>query len=270
MNDLAENPDNSIEPGVDNQKPETLLNPTLEAEAVSEEPAMPHLQTEKVDHGPRPENVPEDLWSAETGFDLDAAMDKLAQTEKSYKELRTKMSKGEHKAPKDGSYDMASAINSGVPEDDEMLTGFVELAKSHGISQDAFNEFTNFYLESVGAADDANQQTIAETKAQLGRNADKIIEETDRWLMKLHKSDVLSDSEVESIANASTSASFVSALQKIRGSYGEQPMPGIQVMEGQGTTRADLDALVADPRYGQDMGFTQMVETKFMEHFGEA
>jgi hypothetical protein len=35
-------------------------------------------------------------------------------------------------------------------------------------------------------------------------------------------------------------------------------------------TRADLEAMVADPRYGKDMHFTQGVERKFMEFFGEA
>ena len=35
-------------------------------------------------------------------------------------------------------------------------------------------------------------------------------------------------------------------------------------------TKADLDAMVGDPRYGKDMRYTQQVEQKFMEFFGEA
>lgn len=262
MNELAAETDNSVEPESDNQKPETLLNPTVDEEVSIDEP-MPHVEAEAVDHGEKPDHIPKQFWSDENGADLEGLG-------KAYTELRAKMSSGAHKAPKDGKYDISNAVESGIEEDDEMLSGFAELAKTHGISQDAFNEFTNFYLESMGESEQRIDDTIAETKAKLGRNADKIIADTDRWLTKLGTSGVLNQDELNSIANASNNADFVKALGKIRSSYNEQPMPGIEVMEGQATTRADLDALVADPRYGVDMGFTSSVEKKFMEAFGEA
>jgi len=91
-----------------------------------------------------------------------------------------------------------------------------------------------------------------------------------QWLTKLGTSGALSHEEVDAIASKADSAQFIMALNKIRASYGEQPIPDVTVQEGAGTTRSDLDAMVADPRYGKDMSYTQNVERKFMEFFGEA
>jgi hypothetical protein len=71
------------------------------------------------------------------------------------------------------------------------------------------------------------------------------------------------------LAAAATSANFVKALNKIRDSYGEKSIPAVEIQEGNAYSRADLDALVADPRYGKDMSYTKQVERKFMEFFGE-
>ena len=58
------------------------------------------------------------------------------------------------------------------------------------------------------------------------------------------------------------------ALNKIRQSYGEQPIPDISMQESKSYTRADLDAMIADPRYGKDMAYTNSVEQKFIEMYG--
>ena len=267
--------DNSeaTEPQSDNQaeaKQETLLNPTIEAQDDTplEDGAVPHTdqpegEDEAIDWGERPEWIPPQFWSDEDGPDVEGVF-------KSYNEIRTKMSQGLHKAPKDGEYAMDVMSEAGIEEGDEMVEGYLELAKKHGISQDAFNEIASLYFNSVGEMNDNVQTTIAEEKAKLGRNADKLIAETDRWLTKMGTSGVITQDEMEAIANASTNASFISGINKIRQSYNEMPIPSIDTQEGLSMTRQDLDDMVADPRYGVDKAFTRGVEQKFMQFFGEA
>ena len=274
---LAES-DNSVEePQTDNQ--DQLLSLKAEAEETTEPEAMPHLasedqQEEPVEWGDRPDWMPETHWSPKDGPEIEGMATELATVNKDYKELRTKMSQGLHKAPKDGNYESTVLAEAGVTEDDPLLTGFLDVAKEHGISQDAFNEISNLVLAAAGEAQEDAETTVAQERAKLGRNAEKIIKETDQWLLKLgpgkNNSGVLDQSEMEALANASTNGHFISAMNKIRQSYNEQPMPGIDVMEGQAITRQELDSMVADPRYGVDMAFTSDVEQKVMQAYGEA
>lgn len=274
---LAES-DNSVEePQTDNQ--DQLLSLKPESEETTEPEAMPHLaseepQEEPVDWGDRPDWMPEAHWSPENGPDIEGMATELATVNKDYKELRTKMSQGLHKAPKDGNYESSVLSEAGVAEDDPLLTGFLDVAKEHGLSQDAFNEISNLVLAVAGEVEEEASTTVAQERAKLGRNAEKIIKETDQWLLKLgpgkNNSGILDQSEMEALANASTNGHFISAMNKIRQSYNEQPMPGIEVMEGQAITRQELDAMVADPRYGVDMHFTSDVEQKVMQAYGEA
>lgn len=261
------------EPQSDNQaeaQQETLLNPTIEAQDDTpiEEGTVPHTeQTEQedeaVDWGDRPEWIPQQFWSDDDGPDVEGVF-------KAYNEIRTKMSQGLHKAPKDGKYAMDVMSEAGIDDGDEMLEGYVELAQKHGISQDAFNEIASLYLNTMGEMNDNVQTTVAEERAKLGRNADRVIAETDRWLTKMGSSGVISQDEMEAIANASTNANFISGLNKIRQSYNEIPIPTIDMQESGSMTRSDLDDMVADPRYGQDKNYTRKVEQEFMRFFGEA
>jgi len=263
--------DNSEEPQTDNQEQETLLNPTIEPQqSENQEPeAMPHLEPEEdpdenIDWGDRPEWIPQQFWDETEGPDVEGVF-------KSYNELRAKMSAGLHKAPKDGAYDTAVLSDAGISGEDEMLTEFVDIAKESGISQDTFNKMASLYLNSVGAAEELAQTNIAEERAKLGRNADRVIEETDKWLTKLGSSGVLNKEEVEAMANASNNAFFITAINKIRQSYNETPIPTIDIQEGVNMTRQELDAMVADPRYGVDMNYTQQVEREFIKAYpGEA
>jgi len=249
-----------------------LLSPDLgSTEAPEEEQVVPHrAQTEEklvegdgdIDWGDRPEWMPENFWDEKDGPDLEA----LA---KSYQEMRTKMSAGKHKAPKDGSYDIAALKDHGIEEDDALLSEFKGFAKENGLSQDQFDQITQMYVQHVnemmGEADTNREAELS----KLGPKGDKIVGSLNQWLTKLGTSGALSHEEVDAIASKADNANFIMALNKIRASYGEQPIPDINVQEGQGTTKADLDAMVADPRYGKDMHYTNNVERKFMEFFGE-
>ena len=250
-----------------------LLNPAVEPEntdATPEDSTVPHVQQEQeqatdedIEWGDRPEWMPENFWDEKEGPDLEA----LA---KSYQEMRAKMSAGKHKAPKDGKYDIAALKDHGVEEDDAMLSQFSEFAKENGLSQDQFDQITQMYVNQMSEMFDQVETKKEEEIAKLGPKADKVINSLNTWLGKLTSAGTLSHEEVDSISRAADNANFIKALNKIRASYGEQTIPDVSVQEGTATTKADLDAMVADPRYGKDMAYTQGVERKFMEYFGEA
>lgn len=261
----------STEPQTDNQEQSNLLNIKVDEETPAEgqEPeAMPHLQAEEaeeepIDWGDRPDWIPQQFWSDNDGPDVEGVF-------KAYNEIRTKMSQGLHKAPKDGEYAMDVMTEAGVPEDDEMLQGYLDVAKKHGISQDAFNEIAQMYMQGMTQMTQAAETTRQEEMAKLGKGADKIIDETERWLTKLGRSGVLNNNEIEALADASSNGHFINAINKIRQSYNESPIPTLDVQEGAAYTRSDLDSMVADPRYGKDMAYTNQVEREFMKAFGEA
>lgn len=271
---LAASDNSEEEPQNDNQEQETLLTLNQEEpqEQTTESEPMPHMSSEDTDEDPidwgeRPNWIPDNLWSDDDGPDVEAAFNELSKVTKDYKELRTKMSQGLHKAPKDGEYATELFSEANVPEDDEMLTGYKDLAKKHGISQEAFNDFASLYFDGSGAAQDLAETSIQEEKQKLGRNADRIITETSTWLTKLSSAGVINDAETEAIANASNNASFITALNKIRQSYNESPIPAIEIQEGNKIDRAELDSMVADERYGKDMAYTKKVEDAFYAAF---
>ena len=273
MSDAAavENTEATTEESAATEESKGLLSPELGAntEAATDE-SIGHLaKTEEspvesdIEWGERPEWMPEQFWDDESGPDLEGIA-------KSYQELRAKMSAGKHKAPKDGKYDIASLADHGVSDDDPLLNEFKGFAKENGLSQDQFDQITQMYMEHMGDMFDKVETEKEQEISKLGRSGEKVINSLNQWLTKLGTSGALSHEEVDAIASKADSANFIMALNKIRQSYGEQPIPDISVQEGKGETKADLDAMVADPRYGKDMAYTQKVERKFMEFFGEA
>ena len=259
MSEVAEAQDSMLSVDVDNGEQMT-----------GTEESVPHVATEQnvvtdtqYEWGDRPEYVPEQFWNNETGPDLEG----LA---KSYTELRAKMSTGKHKAPKDGNYEMSSMEEKGIPADDPLLNQFTAFAKENGLSQDQFDQITNMYVSAMEEMNSNVEDDIKAEMAKLGPKGEKIVGSLNQWLTKLGSSGALSHEEIDAVTRAATNANYISALNKIRASYGEQPIPDVSIQEGAGMTKADLDAMVADPRYGKDMHFTQNVERKFMEFFGEA
>jgi len=267
MSDAAEN--------IESTEQTTLLSVTKEPEANTEPEAMPHMEgdvTEPVESdfewGERPDWMPEQYWSSDDGPDLEGLANELSAKTKSYNELRTKMSQGKHKAPKDGNYDMS--LLEGVSDDDPLLNDFMSFAKENGLSQDQFDQIAQMHMKNVGEMFENVEVDVQREMDKLGKNADKVLQSTSQWLGKLQSSGVLSEIETEALVNAAQSADIIRALNKIRDSYGERAIPALDIQESGSLSKADLDAMVADPRYGKDMRYTSDVERKFMEFFGEA
>lgn len=250
-------------------KPESLLNltPPEEPTEPTAEPETPHLvqeaEPEAAEPAERPDNIPEQFWDPEKG---ETNVDAMAQA---YRELRKKMDSGKHKVPEKYDTSQVEALE-GLDENDPVLTDFLALAKDQGLDQGQFEELTKFYLDAQGEIADKIETSRAEEMNKLGRNADGIIKSMDAWLMKFHSSKVLNDSELEAIANASSNAAFISAMNKIRKSYNEPDIPSAAAQaEVAPASMADIEELMRDPKYGSDPAFTQKVERMVYEMHGE-
>jgi hypothetical protein len=104
---------------------------------------------------------------------------------------------------------------------------------------------------------------------KLGRNADKIVQSTEQWLVKMQNAGTLNQGEIEAIGRASNNASFISALHKIRASYMETDIPGLEMQESQKASMSDVQSMMADPKYGKDAAYTKKVEDMVYSMFGE-
>jgi hypothetical protein len=212
----------------------------------------------------RPENIPENFWNVESG---EVETDKLAQA---YSDLRAKMDSGKHKAPKDGKYDFAAYPDLMGEGDDELLGSFTEVLKDEGISQDGAEKLLTLWQETNGLIDEEVQKSHAEQKALLGRNGDRIIESTEKWLLKMQSSGVISDVELEALASSTGDARVVTALNKIRRSYNEMDVPSMTAAVETGAVDAlELQSMMSDPRYGVDVAYTKSVENQWYELHGE-
>lgn len=247
----------------------SLLTPEV-AEKETEAPAeMPHLDNaeehtaeadDNIDWGDRPDWMPENFWNDSDGPDLEGLS-------KSYNELRAKFSQGQHKAPKDGKYDISSLTDSGVTDDDPMLNDFISYAKEAGMSQDQFNSLTAMYMQHMGQQFEQMETNAEAELAKLGPKADKLIKSTNQWLGKMASSGAMTEDEVAAMVQLGSTAAGVRALNKIRESYGERTIPDVSVQESNQYTRAELDAMVGDPRYKTDPAYREKVERLFMEMY---
>jgi hypothetical protein len=210
----------------------------------------------------RPEDVPEQFWNAEKG---EIATDKLMQ---SYRDLRAKMDSGKHKVPKDGNYTFDAL--SEVPQDDEALAAFTEIARDEGLSQSAAERLVGLYMEQQGIVGEEQKYQRSEEMARLGRNGDKIVASTDAWLSKMQGSGVISERELEAMADASTSADVVLALNKIRRSYNELDVPSFVNPQSDAPDMVTITSMMADSKYGNDRDYTRKVERMVYEMNGES
>ena len=259
--------DNAESAGNDDNQNLLSATPTETTDEVTEPEAVPHLvqetdalvEEQSEEPAQRPENIPEQFWK-DGGVDAEAMA-------KAYSDLRAKMDSGKHKAPKDGKYSLDAV--EGVEADDPALGEFLEIARDEGISQGTFERLTSFYLQTVGAMNEEIVHRRDEELAKLGRNADKVIASMDSWLTKMNTAGVLSGAELEAVANASTNATFISALNKILRSYNEPDIPTAEVGEPDAMTMDDIAVMMADDKYGVDPAYTRQVERKVYELHGE-
>jgi len=208
----------------------------------------------------RPEFWPENFW------DKDKNEPDLEGIAKSWKDLRAKISKGAHKAPPEGKYDLSSFGENA--DNLPMVPVFKDWAAKNGVSQAAFDDLAGTLTAMLNEAQ-ANTPSIdpvAERKA-LGPNADAQINGMVSWARGLVNKGVWSNEDFEEFKIMGGTARGLKALQKIRSAYeGNIPVES-SPMEGM-PTDLELQQMVGDPKYTSDPAYRAKVERLFNQRYG--
>lgn len=203
----------------------------------------------------RPDYFPENFWNKEKG---EPDVEALA---KSWKDLRKMVSKGAHKAPPDGKYDL-SAFGENA-DNLPTVPVFKEWAAKNGVSQAAFDELAGKITEMASEAM-GNQPQIdaAAERKTLGPNADAKINGMVSWARGLVNKGVWSKDDFEEFKIMGGTARGLNALMKIRESYeGRIPVESAPI-DGMPTDQ-ELQSMVGDPKYQTDPAYRQKVERLF-------
>jgi len=220
-----------------------------------------HLQ-EPEDDSPleRPDWWPENFWKKdESEPDLEA----LA---KSWTDLRKQISQGKHKAPEDGNYDFSAF---GETPDDDPVRGHVSTwAKEYGVSQAALDALVGPIVEMGGQQQQQVKFDAAAEKKALGPNADTIIKGMTQWASGLVQKGVWGADDFEEFKVMGGTANGIKALMKLRETY-EGRIPTQSAPVDGAPSKAELNQMVADPKYKTDPAYRQKVERLFQQVYGD-
>lgn len=213
----------------------------------------------------RPDWFPAKHWDEKEGPDIEGLV-------KSNLELEKKFHHGDHKAPEDGNYDMSALTEAGYETDDPVVEGYLEWAKKHGINQAAFSELVETVTVISGEAGIEMKANLEAEKQALGANADAIIQSNIEWADGMLRKGVISEEEREELNIWGGTALGQRMMQKVRQMTGDlSKLPIADVAEA-GQSKDEFDAemqtLIADPRYRNDANFRRQVEQRFEKRYG--
>lgn len=223
----------------------------------------------------RPDWLKEDkFWDAEKG------QIRTEELNKSYSELQAKFAKGDHKAPaKAEDYkinltdEQKQTLFGDVKADvanDEDVKAVTTWAQKNGVSQDGLNELMNMYAEMVGPEVEKMQIDVAAEKAQLGKNADAIIANTMDFFQQLYKAGHINDAMLSEAQILGETAAGIKFIQAVRSYYGEAPIPTNITANDGAPTKAELSAMLNDPKYDTDADYRAKVDAAYAKAYGNA
>lgn len=209
----------------------------------------------------KPDYLPDNFWNKEKN---EADIEAMA---KSWTDLRKIVSKGAHKAPPEGKYDLSSFGDNA--DNLPMVPVFKDWAAKNGVSQAAFDDLAGTLTSMLNEAQANIPQIdpVAERKA-LGPNADAKINGMVSWARGLVNKGVWSGEDFEEFKIMGGTARGLSALMKVREAFeGRIPIESAPI-EG-APTDAELQAMVGDPKYESDPAYRQKVERLFNQRYGQ-
>lgn len=203
--------------------------------------------------GERPDYLPENFWK-----DGQADYEGLA---KSWRDLRAKISKGEHNAPADGKYKL-DAFGEEYDADNPIAQTLTGWAKENGISQAAFDELAGQLLSQSKELMAGDMIDPAAEMKQLGPNANAVINGMVDWARGLVNKGIWTADDFEEFKIAGGTAKGINMMMKLRSAYeGRVPIETAPI-EG-APTKDELYAMVNDPRYQTDSAYRSKVERLF-------
>lgn len=201
----------------------------------------------------RPDYWPENFWNKEKN---EPDLEGIA---KSWRDLRGKISKGQHNAPANGQYSL-EAFGEAADES-PMAKALTDWAKDNGLSQAAFDDLVGKFKEVAeevqGPVIDPNEEL-----KRLGPNGQAMIQGMADWGRGMVKKGVFSNEDWEEFKIANGTAAGLRMMMKLRESYeGRVPIQSMPIDNA--PSKEELYAMVADPKYKTDAAYRQKVERLF-------
>ena len=206
----------------------------------------------------RPDWWPEKFWQQDENEPM------LEEIAKSYAELEKKFRNGDHKAPEEYAMD----IFGEMPEDDPVVSTYLDWAKKNGINQDAFNELAEQVLKLGGNEAEDIKYSMEQERQALGPNADAIIKNMATWGKGFVDKGIWGAEDYEEFKIWGGTANGIKALQKLRSSY-EGRVPVETAPSSDMPSKDELYEMVGKPEYKSDPAYRRKVEKLFEQAFGQ-
>ena len=256
------NQEQQTEEVVEEQQPSGLMaqeKQNMESEEANEEGINTHqdenIGAEEEGEGEiyeRPDWFPEKFWHEKDGPNIENMAKSLNSLEKKLGET----------AP--SSYDISELA---VDPEDPVVKTFLEFGKEKQLSQKSVTGLINKVLELTGGMEQEAELDVQKEKEKIGPTAPEIIQSNIRWNEKLLKDGIFNQEDYNEIEMLGGTAEGIRVIQKLRGMIGEQEIPTISI-PGSRPDKAELQAMVADPKYATDPVYRKKVEKAFQEAYG--
>lgn len=232
LSDLAEKP---------KEKKDDFENDDKMVSIKEEEEPKKEIEVEK------PEGLPNELWDKKQGtLIVDKTLEELNKQTKMASDFRKKISKGLKadmpEKPEGYIFEPVKDISDLKIGEDEHGKKTLETAKQaafkSGIGQSQFNDFVNNYFKNLldtgiikkplseAEAKLENQKFMAEQKAKLGDNAEKIITGNVQWIEQNYKHGIFNEADKKILVDfLDKSAENILIIDKLRKLTGEPEMP---------------------------------------------
>lgn len=248
--------DTTVEPGSSGLLDQVSVEDSDKTETNPDASAIDHKEAGPVDHmamTERPDWLPENFWK-------DSKPD-LEGMAKSWKDLRAKISRGEHNAPADGNYKL-DALGDGYDADNPIAGTLTSWAKENGLSQAQFDDLAGKLISQSRELMDQDTVDPKRELEALGPNGTAIVSGMVDWARGLVAKEIWTKEDFEEFKIMGGTARGLNVLLKLRSAYeGRVPIESAP-MEGQ-MTKADLESMVADPRWNSDPNWRQQQEKKW-------
>lgn len=218
------------------------------------------------------EGIPEQFIDPKTG---EIKSDQLV---KSWKDTRKALEQKRGNVPKDPSeykFEPTEELSKlsyakDITEDDPAIEMFKGIAHALGLDNKQFNQGIEMFL--TGAKDfvpDIDPISIEDEKKKLGAGADAVLKTVYNWGDALRESGIWSDDEFEEIVIMGSTATGMSALNKLREHYGgEKLIPLPPGASGDLPSKEELYAAVASEKYEKDPAYRAKIDQQFKDVFG--
>lgn len=195
----------------------------------------------------------------------------IAEQARGYNEIRKKLS-GFSGAPEEYELKLSDELSKQVTinQEDSMLKSFTEYAKKINMNQEAYNEIVNLFaynlLQDQESEAKASKEHLKKELESLGAEGPKLISELNSW-----KGTNIPEEFTDVYKQLGQSAQGIKFLNYIKGKmvYNRIPVGGHTTSDADRAEYAvKLKEQIADKRFGSDMQYTNAVNKRYEEFYG--